>query len=134
MTNDKIIASVSYCGLICALCFQGSKCKGCKSANNQCPEDLSDAGCYQKGCCQKRGYAGCWECDRLRDCVEGIYALGDMSKIKAFAICMREDGIPYFIERVLANMERGLSVEKGKDYDGKPVSEVLRMLRTEGAR
>jgi hypothetical protein len=65
----------------------------------------------------------------LRDCTQGIYHLGEYSKIKAFAICIREDGINAFVRYVLRNQEKGLSVEKGKDYDGKPIPVVLKMLR-----
>jgi len=52
-----------------------------------------------------------------------------MSKIKAFSICIREDGIDSFINSVIVNMKKGLSVEKGKDYDGKSIDIVLKMLR-----
>jgi len=52
-----------------------------------------------------------------------------MSKIKAFSICIQEDGMDYFINAVVSNMKKGLSVEKGKDYDGKKIDEVLEMLR-----
>ena len=129
MTSDEVIKSIAYCGLMCKLCFQGAKCRGCKSSNNLCLEDLSDEGCYQKKCCISKGYDGCWQCDEIYTCVEGIYSLGNMSKIKAFAICMKEDGQGYFVEQILKNIERGLSVEKGKDFDNKPIKEVLGMIR-----
>ena len=35
-----------------------------------------------------------------------------------------------FAQYVLRNEKQGLSVEKGKDYDGLPISLVLEKLRT----
>jgi hypothetical protein len=66
----------------------------------------------------------------LQNCTQGIYQPGDYSKIKAFALCILEDGMDAFVRYVLKNLEKGLSVEKGKDYDGKPIPMVLKILRT----
>ena len=129
MTRDEMMKSLGYCGLMCRLCFQGAKCRGCKSAHNSSQEVLCDEGCYQKKCCIAKGNKGCWQCDDIYTCIEGIYSLGNYSKIKAFAICMKEDGKEFFIDQILKNMERELSVEKGKDYDNKHISEVLNMIR-----
>ena len=76
-----------------------------------------------------KGYEGCWECSELYSCEKGIFSAANMSKIKAFSICIREDGIAAFIANVTRNMQKGLSVEKGKDYDGKTIEEVLKLLR-----
>lgn len=127
--KTDLIESVAYCGLICKLCFQASKCDGCKTENNNCERNLSEQGCFQKECCIQNGFQGCWECDNIRNCNEGIYELGDMSKIKAFAICIMEDGIETFMNSVLRNMKSGMSVEKGKDYDNKKIDKVLQLLR-----
>jgi len=128
--NQNIINSLSYCGLICDLCFNRDKCDGCKKLNNICKKNCSVKACYQKNCCLEKGLNGCWECSNIYECLEGIYALDDISKVKAFAICIREDGQQKFIEYVLKNMDNyGWSVEKGKDYDNKTIKEVLLMLR-----
>lgn len=127
---NQLINSIAYCGLICKLCFQASKCDGCKSVDNKCEQDASDKGCFQKNCCKTKSIEGCWECSGIYDCVEGIYSLGNLSKIKAFAICIKEDGKIKFMENVVKNMKKGRSVEKGKDYDNKPIEEVLNMLRS----
>jgi hypothetical protein len=129
MKND-LAKSIAYCGLICGLCFQGGGCQGCKSTNSRCDVDLSDEGCYQKNCCLKKGFDGCWQCAELSACERGIYSLGNFSKIKAFAICIGEDGKDAFIANIARNEKRGLSVEKGKDYDGKSIQAVLKMIRT----
>jgi hypothetical protein len=50
--------------------------------------------------------------------------------VKAFAICIQEDGMDQFIEYVIRNSAKGLSVEKGNDYDGKAIPEVLELLRS----
>jgi hypothetical protein len=54
-----------------------------------------------------------------------------MSKVKAFATCIQEDGMEQFISYIVKNMEKGLSVEKGKDYDNLLISDVIKLLRTE---
>ena len=130
MQPAELIESIAYCGLICRLCFRAHECSGCKSAVNLCDHNCADAGCYQKNCCEQHGYAGCWECTKLANCMKGIYSLGEISKIKAFALCIQQDGIEAFAQYVLDNEKRGLSVEKGKDYDGLPIPQVLNKLRT----
>ncbi len=127
---DDLIESIAYCGLICGLCFLAARCDGCKTANNRCDRNLSDEGCYQKRCCQARGFEGCWQCWNLIDCMQGIYSSGKYSKVKAFAICIQEDGADAFMSYVLKNQAKGFSVEKDRDYDGKLVDEVLAMLRS----
>ncbi len=135
MNNAQgLIAGIAYCGLICPLCFLAEKCDGCKTDNNRCDRNCSDEGCYQKTCCEARGLEGCWQCDGLAACTEGIYSEGDRSKIKAFARCIQEDGAASFIGNILKNIEKGWSVEKGRDYDGKSVAEVLAMIRGPGPR
>ncbi len=126
---ETLIASISYCGLICKLCFLEEKCDGCRIVNIKCERNCSDKGCYQRNCCIKKNYEGCWECNDVYKCEEGIYSLGRYSKVKAFATCIREEGKKTFIRYVLDNMKKGWSVEKGKDYDNKPIEEVLKMLR-----
>jgi|SRR5690554_7786372 hypothetical protein len=128
MKNKLIEESISYCGLICTFCFQGKECKGCKSTNNLCAHDLSDEGCFQKNCCIDNGFDGCWQCSKLVACEEGIYSLGNYSKIKAFALCIQNTNKRYFIERIVNNMKKGLSVEKGKDYDNRTIKEVLAII------
>lgn len=131
MSNKHIVLaeSVSFCGLICRLCFMADKCDGCKADINLCEKNCSDEGCFNRSCCEAKDIKGCYECPEIYTCIQGIFSLGDMSKIKAFSICIREDGIDSFISSVVSNMKKGLSVEKGKDYDGKKIEEVLKMLR-----
>ena len=129
INNSKLSKSIAYCGLICRLCFLANKCDGCRSDKNLCEKNCSDEGCLNRNCCESKGIKGCYECGELYTCTQGIFSFGNMSKIKAFSICIREDGIDSFISSVVANMKNGLSVEKGKDYDGKKIDEVLKMLR-----
>ena len=128
--KDNYFKSIAYCGLICDLCFRRNECDGCRQINNICERNCSIDGCYQKNCCSDKKINGCWECDDIYECSEGIYSAGDFSKIKAFAICIKEDGPERFIKYVLKNMETGWSVEKGRDYDGKTIKEILSMLRS----
>ncbi len=127
--QSELTKSVAFCGLICRLCFMADKCDGCKTDNNLCEKNCSDEGCFNRSCCESKGLKGCYECAEIYACTRGIFSLGDMSKIKAFSICIREDGIESFASSVVANIKKGISVEKGKDYDGKSIDEVLKMLR-----
>ena len=130
ITLSSVKESIAYCGLICKLCFLASKCDGCKTEFNRCERNLSEEGCIQKSCCGERGFEGCWQCQDLKNCTHGIYSLGDYSKVKAFAICIQEDGIDAFVGYVLRNQSMGLNIEKGGDYDGRLIPSVLKMLRT----
>lgn len=130
MNHGLIADSVAYCGLICRLCFLADRCDGCRTAANRCERNCSDEGCFQKSCCERRNFRGCWECEDLEDCAEGIYHEGLHSKVRAFALCIRQDGLETFMDLVLRNQRAGLRVEKGGDYDGLPAEAVLRLLRS----
>ena len=127
--HKELLDSIAYCGLVCRLCFLSEKCDGCKTQRNNCDRNCSDAGCFQKKCCESKNFSGCWECNEIYTCENGIYSLGKYSKIKAFAICIKEDGKEAFIENIVENMKRGWSVEKGTDYDNKTIDQVLKMIR-----
>ncbi len=127
--HSELSKTIAYCGLICRLCFMADRCDGCTTDSNLCEKNCSDEGCFNRRCCESKGLKGCYECAEIYDCTEGIFSLGSMSKIKAFSICIREDGIDSFINSVIVNMKKGISVEKGKDYDGKSIDIVLKMLR-----
>ncbi len=130
MDHGSIAGSVAYCGLICRLCFRADRCDGCRSAGNRCERNGSDEGCFQKACCETNGYPGCWACADLERCTEGIYRDGARSKVRAFALCIRQEGLEAFVGHVLRNRQAGLRVEKGGDYDGLPTDAVLRLLRS----
>lgn len=129
LDSDSVARSIAYCGLLCRLCFLAERCDGCRTASSQCERNCSDEGCFQKQCCEARGYAGCWACGELTHCTEGIYREGSLSKVRAFALCIQEDGLEGFVAHVLRNQRAGLRVEKGGDYDGLPAETVLRLLR-----
>lgn len=122
--------SVAYCGLICNLCYLAGQCDGCKTQNPQCGRARSDEGCFQRSCCRENGWAGCWQCPDLERCTQGIYSAGDLSRVKAFALCIRQDGLDAFVAYALRNEAAGLRVTKGGGYDGRPIQVVLQMLRT----
>lgn len=130
MNSNQVRQSIAYCGLICKLCFLADQCDGCKTIRNSCEQNCSEQGCFQKKCCEEKQFEGCWECEGLQGCNQGMYAAGEYSKIKAFALCIQQDGMDAFVSYVLANQAAGFSVEKGRDYDGKPISVVLKMLRS----
>jgi len=127
--KKDIIESIAYCGLICKLCHLSDTCGGCKSTTNSCGKYLSEEGCFQHNCCLKKGLNGCWECQEF-PCDKDMYSTDHDPKIKAFARCIKEDGVDQFIQYVLDNKERGMDVSSGKDYDNKTEKEVLSLLRT----
>lgn len=129
MDKNDYLQSLAYCGLICKLCLHSQECSGCKTDNNVCSRNCSPTGCYQVKCCLGKGFDGCWECDKIYDCREGIYSADNSPKVKAFAVCIREDGAAKFISYILENMRHGWSPEKGQDYDRQNLDEILMMLR-----
>ena len=128
MDKEKIIESIAYCGLICNLCHLADECEGCRSENNKCGKHLSEAGCFQRSCCIKKKIDGCWDCDEF-PCDKDMYSDRHDPKVKAFARCIREDGIEQFAEFVIKNSKEGLYIRLQGDYDFKTESEVLTLLR-----
>lgn len=125
----KLSNSIAFCGLICRLCIFSKQCAGCKTNSNNCERNYSEDGCYQKICCESKKISGCWDCNEIYMCEKGIYSSGNYSKVKAFAICIKEDGKDFFVNNIIKNMKKGWSVEKGKDYDNKTINNVMKMIR-----
>lgn len=119
---------VAYCGLVCDLCHLAGKCSGCRTERNICGKHLSEAGCFQRECCIKRHIRGCWECGDF-PCNRDMYSDENDPKVKAFARCIREDGMDRFLSYVHANQKRGVDIRLHGDYDGRTGEEVLVMLR-----
>ena len=123
----KLVNSISYCGLICALCHLAAECDGCRSDSNACSKHLTASGCFQRACCTGNNLQGCWECDRF-PCHEDMYSDSHDPKIKAFARYIRNHGAEEFISRILINRDKGLDVKYGGDYDNKTESEATRLI------
>lgn len=128
MEKKELVKSIAYCGLICKLCFLASKCDGCKTANNICDRNLADKGCPQKECCTTKGISGCWECDKLHACELGIYSDKNSPKVKAFALYIQKNNPNLFINSVVRNTHKGISVEKDKDYDKLNIEGIHKLL------
>ena len=128
MDKQEIISSIAYCGLICKLCHLSDECDGCKSKNNRCSKHLSSVGCYQFNCCVEKAINGCWECTEF-PCNKDMYSDSYSPKIKAFARCIREDGIEKFTTYIIDAIKRGLDIKKEGDLDLNTEREVLRVLR-----
>lgn len=128
MDKEKITRSIAYCGLICEFCHQSNECDGCKSERNNCGKYLSEAGCFQRSCCIKQNIVGCWVCDSF-PCNKDMYSNSHAPKVKAFAMCIREDGVDEFVNYILNCIESGMDITYRGDLDTKTQSEVLRILR-----
>ncbi len=130
MTIEEIAESIGYCGLVCKMC---KLCDGCKSGENCCAKHVSAEGCYQYGCCNGKGFNGCWECNEF-PCNRDMFAGGNI-RLKAFVRCAREEGVLKLAEYLKRNADQGIQYHKDKeltgDYDGfQSEQEVLLMLRT----
>lgn len=94
MNIEQIANSISYCGLICALCCTDGSCN-CHSIN-QCGKKSSPDGCFQHDCCIEKGFAGCWKCPDF-SCDKDMFN-DDHLRLKTFVKCIKEDGIYKFSE------------------------------------
>ncbi|MFX0106009.1 MAG: DUF3795 domain-containing protein [Candidatus Hodarchaeota archaeon] len=128
MNKQNFISSIAYCGLICKICHLSDMCDGCKSNKNRCSKHLSSSGCYQFNCCIKKKINGCWECTGF-PCNKDMYSESYSPKIRAFARCIREDGIDKFAIYILDAIKRGLDIKKDGDLDLKTEREILKILR-----
>ena len=128
MNTSDLTSSIAYCGLICKLCFLADKCNGCKSKCNICDNNLSIERCPQKECSIENGFLGCWECSDLEYCTKGVYSSENSPKVKAFALFIQMYGSPKFIESVMSNIEKGISVKKGEDYDSLDIDAIHKLL------
>lgn len=121
-------ASIAFCGLPCSLCRPEEECR-CNS-DNHCGKRLSPDGCFQYGCCTKKGLAGCWECADA-PCGRDMHAPGKI-KIRAFIRCIKEDGMEKFLEYLSRNEKSGIVYHRSGiygDYDLGTEEEVLDLLR-----
>ena len=102
-SKQKLIADVkantnqfSICGLHCAYCFLAEWCGGCKSACNMCSYASANENniCPNVDCCKRKGYDGCYECEKIRECTIGFYNHNSdgATASKALAILRRDYG------------------------------------------
>ncbi len=131
MDKKEIIESISYCGLICSLCHLTDQCNGCKNTANICSNHSQKwGGCHHRKCCIERHIEGCWECKDF-PCNEDMYSDNHDIRIRAFARCIREEGVDKLAEYIIGNEKKGIKYGYQKDYDFKQnEDEVLDLLRT----
>jgi hypothetical protein len=58
-----------------------------------------------------------------------MFSDSESPKVKAFARCIREDGIEEFANLILRVLELGLDITQGGGLDNKSEKEVLALLR-----
>lgn len=125
MNKQALVDSIAYCGLVCGICHLRAECDFCKSTASLCARSEV---CYQRNCCIKKGLQGCWECSEF-PCKLGMFSDSESPKVKAFARCIREDGIEEFANLILRVLELGLDITQGGGLDNKSEKEVLALLR-----
>ena len=131
MDKKEIVESISYCGLICSLCHLADQCDGCKNHTYMCSNHSEKwDGCHHRNCCIEQNLKGCWECDNF-PCIKDMYSHTHDVRLRAFARCIREDGLDKLAEYIIGNEEKGIRYGYQKDYDFKQnEDEVLVILRT----
>lgn len=128
MTAEQIAKSISYCGLICGLCSADGSCD-CRSAN-KCGKRSSPEGCFQFECCNKRGFAGCWECPDF-SCGKDMFNDSHL-RLKTFVKCIKEDGMETFSGYIARNIENGVCYHREGytgDYDLDTEEDILALLK-----
>lgn len=130
LTVKAIRESISFCGLVCALCSEGRRgCQGCRPLAGGCD---AKADCRTKQCCEAKGVQGCWEC-------EAFPCGGEMQKshrTRAFLRCAQEDGIEQLAMYLHRNALSGVTYHPeggGKgDYDRTEDEEQVLLLLRQG--
>ena len=128
MTAEQLAKSIAYCGLICGLCSPDGSCD-CRLSNH-CGKKASPEGCFQYGCCRKKGLAGCWECPDF-SCDKDMFN-DSHPRLRAFVKCIKEDGMEAFSQYLLRNFENGILYHRNGytgDYDIQPEEAILALLR-----
>ena len=128
--KDELAKTIAPCGLICGLCGEASRCKGC------CTDEgcARAAVCYQRKCCAERGIKGCWKCPDF-PCGHDMFSLEHDIRLTAFVRCAKEDGPKALAAYVLKNQDNGIIYHRDKtahtgDYDGLgDEAAVLELLR-----
>ncbi len=128
MTNQELISSIAYCGLVCQLCHLANECDGCKAtASKYSAHSEKEKGCYHRNCCLSKEIDGCWECADF-PCANQMFTGKTSGEIKGFCRCIKEDGAEKFIDYILANQKKGIPYGM-KGYGGKNEGEVVELLR-----
>ena len=124
MAERELVDSVAYCGLVCGVCRNATPekegCIGCRSGGGA--ED-----CYQRKCCVKNGFDGCWECKDF-PCDNGFFAVADEvwgGLCRGCVQSIRNNGIESYVDLVVSRM--GDVVEYG-DYRFRNEQEIVTML------
>ncbi len=122
MTNDNLIATVAYCGLVCGVCVHGAAeregCAGCRKGGGS-------KDCHQRRCCLEKGLDGCWECESF-PCDQGFFGDDAWRGLCIGSVqCVREHGLAGYVDRLVARA--GRSIELG-DYRHKTPEEIRDLL------
>ena len=127
LTLQQQADQLGCCALFCPLCLEAPErgCGGCQSDESVCDQEH----CHHYQCCQRKGYAGCWECDEPL-CETGVLAPDHAARNRAFVLFARQYGPRELVRLILKNQQKGVRYGFQLDYDQlKTVDEVIALLR-----
>lgn len=122
VTNDNLVPTVAYCGLVCGVCVHATadreQCAGCRNGGGA-------KDCHQRICCVEKGLDGCWECETF-PCDQGFFGDDAWRGLCIGSVqCIKAHGLEGYVDRLVARV--GRSVELG-DYRHKTPEEVQQLL------
>jgi len=127
MEKQQLIDSIAYCGLVCGRCHLRDECDGCKNTARLCARSSV---CFQRACCIRRNFSGCWECSDF-PCGEDMHGPTHDLRIRAFVSFIRDEGAGQLIDCLLRNEAHGIHYGYKLDYDGLgSEEEVIRLLKS----
>ena len=118
MTEQDLVKTIAYCGLVCSLC-KGACKPDCRGGAG--PKD-----CYQRDCCKKKGFNGCWQCEDF-PCQHGFFEEGNEYRgICLGSIqCIKDFGPQKYLDLTVKNL--GQVIDYG-DYTHLDPEKAKQML------
>jgi len=126
----KCVDPIAFCGLSCNHCFLKEWCGGCRTSYNTCSYATCspDRICPNAACCKEKGLDGCYDCDRLAECLTGFYSNGnDANAVKAMVMFIRKHGKKK-LRAVLDNLHKKYDFQKIQEILGDNLDEGLKIL------
>ena len=122
VTENGLVQTVAYCGLLCGLCVHATAdregCAGCRNGGGS-------KDCHQRACCTAKGLDGCWQCEAF-PCDDGFFGDDAWRGLCIGSVqCIKEYGLVGYVGRLVARV--GRSIELG-DYRHKTTEEVRDLL------
>jgi len=117
MAEEELVKTVGYCGLVCGVCR--------KACQPDCRNGGGYEDCYQRKCCIKNGFDGCWQCENF-PCDRGLFADEVWKGLCIGSVmCIKDKGTANYVDLLVSKL--GKVVEYG-DYRYKDPQEIRTLL------